>query len=127
MEKILEFRQFTQEYLTAPIPNPLNPTEIINVRLNKPTERVKILTTAATVKQLELKEKMEKKEEVTTDEQLELIELLEDLTLGILNNNRQGLVFDLAYVNTYFSDIANMSILIAGMTEFIDKLSERKN
>ena len=127
MEKVLEFRQFTQEYLTAPIPNPSKPDEIINVKLNKPTERVKILSAAATMKQLEIKEKMDKNEEYSTEEQLEFIELLEDLTLSILNNNRQGLVFDLTYVNTYFSDVENMSILIAGMTEFINKLAERKN
>ena len=129
MNNTLEFRQFVQEYLTVKIPNPLNneDLEIIEVKLNKPTERVNIMITNTTIKQLEIQKKINENEVIKQDEQLQFLEQLEDLVLALLSNNRQGLKFDYNYVQTYFSDVENMSVLIAGMTEFMQKIKSSKN
>lgn len=129
MNNTLQFNGFIQEYLIAKIPNPNNneEVEIIDVKLNKPTEKVNILITNATIKQLEIKKKIAEGVPVYQEEQMAYLDILEDLVFYILNNNRTGLRFSKEYVSLYFGDVDKMTTLITGMAEFINKIKQRKN
>ena len=126
MQNKVEFNSFRQEYLTIVVPNPKNHDKMIDVRLNKPTEKVKILITSSTIMQLELIRKTQEGT-ITNEESLEYIQLVEDLVGAILNNNRDGTKFDKSYRDTFFGDLENISTLIEAMTEFMNKVFKRKN
>ena len=126
MQNKVEFNSFRQEYLTIVVPNPKNHDKMIDVRLNKPTEKVKILITSSTIMQLELIRKTQEGT-ITNEESLEYIQLVEDLVEAILNNNRDGIKFDKSYRDTFFGDLENISTLIEAMTEFMNKVFKRKN
>lgn len=126
MNNKVEFNSFRQEYLTIVVPNPSSHSEMIEVKLNKPTEKVKILITSATIMQLELIRKTQEGT-IKNEESLEYIILVEDLVGALLNNNRDGIVFDKAYRDVFFGDLENISILIGAMTEFMNKIFKRKN
>lgn len=121
MSKVLDLNQFVGSYLTVVLPCGSS------IKINKPSERLKIKLMACIEEQIQLTAMGVKGEEVSTERQIGFIDLLEDIVFEILNNNRGQIKFDLEYVKTYFGEIEMVNALLLAYREFIEETLSNPN
>ena len=117
---ILDLNQYTQKYLTIDLPS--GKEEPLRIKLNKPSEKLKIQLMACIDEQIRVQGMMAQGQEPTVDEQIKYIDMLMDLVLAILNKNRSKVKFDLDYVETYFNDIEMITALLMAYREFMEEV-----
>ena len=117
---ILDLNQYTQKYLTIDLPS--RKEEPLRIKLNKPSEKLKIQLMACIDEQIRVQGMLAQGQEPTVDEQINYIDMLMDLVLAILNNNRSKVKFDLDYVETYFNDIEMITALLMAYREFMEEV-----
>ena len=117
---ILDLNQYTQKYLTIDLPS--GKEEPLRIKLNKPSEKLKIQLMACIDEQIRVQGMLAQGQEPTVDEQINYIDMLMDLVLAILNNNRSKVKFDLDYVETYFNDIEMITALLMAYREFMEEV-----
>lgn len=115
MSNVLDLRQFVGSYLTLTLPC----GEIIKVK--KASERLKIKLMACVEEQIQLQALDVKGQEIDEARQINYIDMLEDLILAILNNNREKKKFDLEYVQHYFGEIEMINALLLAYKSFIEE------
>ena len=121
MGKVLDLNQFVGSYLTVALPCGNL------IKINKSSERLKVKLLACIEEQIQLTAMEVKGEEVSHERQIEYIDLLEDLILEILNNNRSKVKFDLDYVRTYFGEIEMINALLLAYREFVEETLSNPN
>lgn len=121
MSKILDLNQFIGSYLTVALPCGNT------IKINKPSERLKIKLMACIEEQIQLTAMGCKGEFIPEDKQIGYIDLMEDLIFEILNNNRSQIKFDLDYVKTYFGEIEMINALFLAYREFIEETLSNPN
>ena len=121
MGKILDLSQFVGSCLTVALPCGNS------IKINKPTERLKIKLMATLEEQIQLTAMEVKGEEIPIERQIGFIDLLEDLIFEILNNNRSQIKFDLEYVKTYFGEIEMINALLLAYREFVEETLSHPN
>lgn len=115
MGNVLDLTQFIEQYLTLKLPDG------DTIKIKKPTERLKIKLMACVEEQIQLQAMGVKGEEVDESRQIKYIDMLEDLILAILNNNRDRMVFDLDYVQSYFGEVEMINALLLAYRSFIEE------
>lgn len=121
MGKVLDLNQFVGSYLTIALPCGKS------IKVNKPSERLKVKLMACIEEQIQLTAMEIKGEEICQERQIGYIDLLEDLILGILNDNRSKVKFDLNYVRAYFGEIEMINALLLAYREFIEETLSHPN
>lgn len=115
MGKVLDLNQFVGSYLTVALPCGNT------IKINKPSERLKIKLLACVEEQIQLTAMGVKGEFVQQERQIGYIDLVEDLIYEILNNNRSKVKFDLDYIKMYFGEMDMINAILLAYKEFIEE------